>query len=192
MEHDRVKGDNGRLEESEGYKFLLDVFVKDRELREYYERNHESGDFWCFVCGAQRSRRKFKNCYGVLQHSISISKTKKRRAHRAFGLVICRVMGWDVERLPLIVATGKPVSHSLVGPSLSQQTVSEEDNAIKSIENHGEEISVAGINGEGKADGPVREKTAAKKDDSTGVKYLNRGDIDAGADEEKLLQCSVR
>ncbi|XP_010062819.2 uncharacterized protein LOC104450092 isoform X4 [Eucalyptus grandis] len=188
VEEDRVEGDNGGLEESKEYKFMLDVFVKDRELREYYERNDESGDFWCFVCGARggkMSGRKFKNCYGVLQHSISISKTKKRRAHRAFGLVICRVMGWDVERLPLIVAKGKPLSHSLVGPSLLQ-TVSEEDNATKSIENHGEEISVPGINGEGKTDGP----TAAKKDDSTGVKYLNRGNIDAGADEEKLLQCS--
>ncbi|KAK3426948.1 hypothetical protein EUGRSUZ_F03268 [Eucalyptus grandis] len=66
------------------------------------------------------SGRKFKNCSAVLQHSISISKTKKRRACRAFGLVICRVMGWDVERLPLIVAKGESPIHSLVGPSLSQ------------------------------------------------------------------------
>ncbi|XP_030525285.2 uncharacterized protein LOC115737347 isoform X2 [Rhodamnia argentea] len=191
-EDDREEGDNGRLEESEEYKCILDVFVKDRELREYYERNHESGDFWCVVCGAQggkMSRRKFKNCVGVLQHSISISNTKKRRAHRAFGLVICRVMGWDVERLPLIVAKGEPLSRSLAGPSLLQ-TVCEEDAATKSIENCEKEISVPGTNGEGKADGLVREKTAAKEDDTMGIKNLNRGNIDARADEEKLLQCS--
>ncbi|KAF8025875.1 hypothetical protein BT93_F2644 [Corymbia citriodora subsp. variegata] len=235
-EDDRVEGDNGRLEESEEYKFMLDVFVKDRDLREYYERNHENGDFWCVVCGAQggkMSGRKFKNCSGVLQHSISISKTKKRRAHRAFGLVICRVMGWDVERLPLIVAKGEPLSRCLVGPSLSQgdneikenagvnkedadneacgrdkngqfgwktsnnamqnvnelmiqETVCEEDAATNSVENYDEEISVPGFDGEGKADG----LTAAKEDDSTGIKNLNGGNIDARADEEKLLQCS--
>ncbi|KAL3736127.1 hypothetical protein ACJRO7_025128 [Eucalyptus globulus] len=151
MEDDRVEGDNGSSEGSEEYKFMLDVF----------ERNHESGDFWCFVCGAQggkMSGRKFKNSSAVLQHSISISKTKKRRACRAFGLVICRVMGWDVERLPLIVAKGESSIHSLVGPSLSQLTVCEEDAATKSVENYEEEISIPGINRVGKADGPVREK----------------------------------
>ncbi|XP_056167766.1 uncharacterized protein LOC115666847 isoform X2 [Syzygium oleosum] len=188
MEDDRAEGDNGGLQESEEYKFLLDVFVKDEELREYYERNHESGDFWCFVCGAQggkMSGRKFKNCCGVLQHSINISKTKKRRAHRAFGLVICRVMGWDVGRLPLIVKKGKRLSRSLPGPSLVQ-TVCEEDAATKSVENYDKEISIPGINGEGKVDGP----TAAKEDDSLGIKNLNRENIDARADEEKLLQFS--
>ncbi|KAF8019414.1 hypothetical protein BT93_G0175 [Corymbia citriodora subsp. variegata] len=189
MADDRVEGDNGRLEESEEYKFLLDVFVKDRDLREYYERNHESGDFWCFVCGAQggkMSGRKFKNCAGVLQHSISVSKTKKRRAHRAFGLVVCRVMGWDVERLPLIVVKGEPLSRCLAGPSLSQQTVYEEDAATKSVENYDEEILIPGIDGEGKTDGPI----AAAEDDSTGIKNLNRGNIDARAEEENLPQCS--
>ncbi|KAF8025885.1 hypothetical protein BT93_F2646 [Corymbia citriodora subsp. variegata] len=227
MEDDHVEGDTGRLEESEEYKFLLDVFVKDRDLREYYEKNHESGDFWCFVCGAQggkMSGRKFKNCFGVLQHSISISKTKKRQAHRAFGLVICRVMGWDVERLPIIVANGEPLSRSLAGPSSSQgeneinenagvskedadnaayggdkngqfwqktsndamqNTVCEEDAATKSVENYDEEISMPGIDGEGKANGP----TAAKEDDSIGIKNLNGGNIDARADEEILPQC---
>ncbi|KAF8025870.1 hypothetical protein BT93_F2641 [Corymbia citriodora subsp. variegata] len=111
--------------------------------------------------------------------------TKKRRVHRAFGLAICRVMGWDVERLPLIVAKGEPLSRSLVDPSLSQK-VYEEGAATKSDENYDEEISIPGIDGEGKADGP----TAAKEDDSMGIKNLNRRNIDARADEEILPQCS--
>ncbi|KVI02162.1 hypothetical protein Ccrd_019558 [Cynara cardunculus var. scolymus] len=43
---------------------------------------------------------KFKDCIALVQHSISIAKTKKLRSHRAYGQVVCKVLGWDIDRLP--------------------------------------------------------------------------------------------
>lgn len=106
--------EDGGLEESEEYKFFLDVFVRDREMRDYYEKNWASGDFCCFVCGgAKKSGKKFKSCDALVQHSMSIAKTNRKRTHKALGLVICKVLGWDVNRLPAIVVKGEPLSRSL-------------------------------------------------------------------------------
>lgn len=103
------------IEESGDFKFFLNMFVDNSELRSYYERNHEVGDFICLVCGGigERIGRKFKDCLGLVQHSTSISKTKKRKAHRAFAQVVCKVLAWDIDKLPAIVPKGEPLSRSL-------------------------------------------------------------------------------
>lgn len=117
FDDDEEEEDGGDVEGAEEYRFLLDIFVKDKDLRDYYESNQENGEFYCIVCGAANSAtksvKKFKNCQGLLYHARSISKTKKRRAHRAFSLVICKVFGWDVERLPVIVRKSESLSQSL-------------------------------------------------------------------------------
>ncbi|KAF2287311.1 hypothetical protein GH714_039603 [Hevea brasiliensis] len=55
----------------------------------------------------------FKGCLGLVQHAIAILRTKRKRAHRALGQVICRVLGWDFGRLPVVVLKDEPLSQSL-------------------------------------------------------------------------------
>ncbi|XP_038899320.1 uncharacterized protein LOC120086655 isoform X3 [Benincasa hispida] len=141
---------NGEMMESEEYKFFLKLFVENDELRGYYEKNCESGLFCCLVCGGMRKRKfgkKFKNCVGLVQHSISISRTKKKRAHRAFGQVVCRVFGWDIDRLPTIVLKGEPLSRSLAD---SGNLKPEENHVAKEhdsgVQNENVAISIDDIN----------------------------------------------
>ncbi|XP_031739993.1 uncharacterized protein LOC101207110 isoform X2 [Cucumis sativus] len=115
-EEEEEDEDDWEMMESKEYKFFLKMFVENEELRVYYEKNCESGLFCCLVCGGmgkKKSGKRFENCLGLVQHSLSISRTKKKRAHRAFGLVVSRVFGWDVDRLPTIVLKGEPLSRSL-------------------------------------------------------------------------------
>ncbi|RDX92887.1 hypothetical protein CR513_24928, partial [Mucuna pruriens] len=93
-------------------EFLVGVFLEDDELRRYYQRCYESGEFCCLVCsavGKKNSGKRYKDCVGLVQHSRSILRTVNRRAHRGFGLAVCKVLGWDVDRLPTIVVKGKPL-----------------------------------------------------------------------------------
>ncbi|KAJ6301625.1 hypothetical protein OIU77_015851 [Salix suchowensis] len=38
---------------------------------------------------------------------------RKKKAHRAYGQVICKVLGWDVDQLPTIVLKGEPLRQSM-------------------------------------------------------------------------------
>ncbi|KAK9937843.1 hypothetical protein M0R45_014611 [Rubus argutus] len=110
----------GDGEDDEEYKVLLNLFVEKSELRSYYDVNWENGDFYCLVCGGLGKMKRVKGCVGLVQHSISISNTKKKRAHRAFAQVVCRVLGWDFGRLPAIVLNGERLSLSLAKPGDEQ------------------------------------------------------------------------
>ncbi|KAK4255902.1 hypothetical protein QN277_008836 [Acacia crassicarpa] len=86
--------------------FFLKLFGENNELRKYYEKCWEHGEFRCLVCGVADNKnagKRFHDCVGLVQHSMSISRTKKKRAHRAFGNALCNVLGWDINRLPTIV-----------------------------------------------------------------------------------------
>ncbi|XP_021287807.1 uncharacterized protein LOC110419193 isoform X2 [Herrania umbratica] len=102
-------------EDGEEDKFFMGIFVNNSDLRGYYEENHEKGEFFCLVCGGigENVGKKFKGCVGLVQHCMSILKTKRKRGHRAFGLVVCKVLGWDIDRLPVILLKGEPLSRSL-------------------------------------------------------------------------------
>ncbi|XP_047963328.1 uncharacterized protein LOC125207868 [Salvia hispanica] len=92
-----IDGNCGR----EGYSVFSEV-LEDAALKEYYAKNFVLGEFSCLVCGAvggRNSGKKFKGCLPLLQHSISIEKTKRRGAHRAFAQAVCEVLGWDIHRL---------------------------------------------------------------------------------------------
>ncbi|XP_022142005.1 uncharacterized protein LOC111012232 isoform X2 [Momordica charantia] len=130
-EEEEEEENDGGITKIEEYKFFLKMFVENSELGAYYEKNYECGSFCCLVCGGmgkKKSGKRFKSCVGLVQHSISISRTKKKRAHRAFGLVICRVLGWDVDRLPIIVLKGEPLSRSLADSG--EPEVQPEDNHV--------------------------------------------------------------
>lgn len=114
--------DEDRSGESEVFKFFLKVFTENNEFRSYYEKNYGGGEFCCLVCGGigKKVWKRFKDCIGLLQHSTGLLKTRKKRAHRAFGQVVCKVLGWDIDRLPMIVLKGEPLGHSLGKLGVSQ------------------------------------------------------------------------
>ncbi|XP_049401493.1 uncharacterized protein LOC125865333 [Solanum stenotomum] len=111
--------DDDDMEVEKGEKnlnFFAKLFEEDGGLREYYEKNNENGgEFICLVCsgvGKKGWSKRFKDCVGLVQYSITISNM--RQTHRAYGQFICRILGWDINRLPSIVlsAGGKPSESS--------------------------------------------------------------------------------
>lgn len=108
--------------ECEEYRFLLDVFVNDEKLREYYEKNNGSGWFCCLVCGGigEKVNKRYKDCLGLVQHANEISKTKGKRLHKVLVKVLCDVLGWDLDRLPVVVLKGQPLGRVLANSSSTQ------------------------------------------------------------------------
>lgn len=90
--------DNGQGGECDVSNFFLGLFSEDDDLRRYYEENWENGWFSCLVCGGigEKVGKKFKDCSALVQHSIAVSKTKRKVAHRAFATEVCRVLCWDM------------------------------------------------------------------------------------------------
>ncbi|XWS10114.1 hypothetical protein CRYUN_Cryun39dG0047800 [Craigia yunnanensis] len=128
-ESDDDYDDEVEEEESEVNKFFMGIFVNNSELRDYYEENHEKGEFFCLVCGGigENVGKKFKGCVGLVQHCMSVSKTKRKTGHRDFGLVVCKVLGWDIDRLPVILLKGEPLSRILANSRESQNTLKGDD-----------------------------------------------------------------
>ncbi|KAE8807361.1 hypothetical protein D1007_16419 [Hordeum vulgare] len=90
--------------------FFLGLFERDAALRGYYERSHEEGEFRCMGCvGRKRKRkgrsqaRRFRDCISLVHHARDAKHCGRPLAHRALAAVVCRVLGWDVKRLPSIV-----------------------------------------------------------------------------------------
>ncbi|MQL75451.1 hypothetical protein Taro_007824 [Colocasia esculenta] len=104
MDEDGDGGGENR-EGSDYFNFFLGLFEEDSDLRAYYEKNWEKGEFCCLVCEGigVKAGKKFVDCVALVQHSSSIKKTKRKKAHREFGRAICKVLGWDITRLPSIV-----------------------------------------------------------------------------------------
>ncbi|MED6195140.1 hypothetical protein PIB30_035276 [Stylosanthes scabra] len=117
--------DDVELEEYEEY--FLRIFKEDDELRSYYQRRFENGEFCCLVCdavGKKNSGKKYKDCVSLLQHAKSVLRTLKKGAHRAFAQAVCKVFGWDIDHLPVIATTRKPLGSTLnIRPSNAEDEV---------------------------------------------------------------------
>lgn len=99
---------------SKEFNFFSKLFKEDKNLGEFYVKNFEGGEFCCLVCcGIGKAWKRYMGCIALVQHSTSISKTKKKLAHRAYGKVICQVLGWDFNRFPSIVMSGESHGQSL-------------------------------------------------------------------------------
>lgn len=117
------------VEESEEFKFLLSLFVENQEIRDFYEKNNENGDFYCLICGGigEKVGKVYRGCTGLVQHARTISKTKRKGAHRAFSHLICKVLGWDISRLPMIVLKGEPLSRTFANSGRTENFSDEGD-----------------------------------------------------------------
>ncbi|KAG8472537.1 hypothetical protein CXB51_034420 [Gossypium anomalum] len=116
--------------------FFMRIFVNNSELRGYYEENHEKGEFFCLVCGGigENLGKKFHVCVGLVQHCMSILKTKCKTGNRAFGLVVYKVLGWDIDRLPVILLKGEPLSRILAN-SCESQNILQGEGSNKNVKN---------------------------------------------------------
>ncbi|EFH65470.1 hypothetical protein ARALYDRAFT_477045 [Arabidopsis lyrata subsp. lyrata] len=93
---------------SEELELISRVFSENVELKSYYEKNYEGGAFICLMCCAATDTKmikRFKHCYGVVQHCTKVPKMKIR-AHKAFARFVCELLGWDFELLPRRVMKG--------------------------------------------------------------------------------------
>lgn len=89
-------------------EFFMGLFENDVGLRGCYEKDRDNGEFYCLVCEARRDGNKgkgkmYRGCAALAQHASAIRKISRRAAHRALARSICRVLGWDLQRLPSIV-----------------------------------------------------------------------------------------
>ncbi|CAI9088812.1 OLC1v1023249C1 [Oldenlandia corymbosa var. corymbosa] len=101
---DMEEDDDDKCEE---YRFFVKLFGENKELNEFYNNKNQNGEFVCLVCGGLGKKlagKKYKGCVALVQHSISIAKTKNRITHRAYGQAICKVLGWDINNLSSIVS----------------------------------------------------------------------------------------
>uniref|UniRef100_A0A803LVS6 Uncharacterized protein n=1 Tax=Chenopodium quinoa TaxID=63459 RepID=A0A803LVS6_CHEQI len=124
--------------------------------------------------------RKYKNCVAVVQHSVTISNTKKRKAHRAYGHVICKILGWDVHRLPSLPskdgdASSQSLEKSCVFPGV--------------VDNHadGSKESPAVVEREGDF-GYVSNSDAGPGDKPDAVEMENDSITDAGCVASESVQ----
>ncbi|KAF3341520.1 hypothetical protein FCM35_KLT00158 [Carex littledalei] len=80
------------------------IFEKDHKLTEYYEKNHEKGDFYCFICQVREDFKgkgmRYKSGLALVQHANTVSKAGWGGAHRALARAVCRVLGWDLVKIP--------------------------------------------------------------------------------------------
>ncbi|PON31944.1 hypothetical protein PanWU01x14_365530 [Parasponia andersonii] len=118
-ELDADNEDKDASKDSKLFTFFSKLLMEDDgKLRDFYVNNCEAGDFCCLVCGGIGNKpwKRFRGCVALVQHSTAITNAKKKMAHRAYGQVVCRVLGLDIIRFPSIVlkgeALGKPLEDS--------------------------------------------------------------------------------
>ncbi|KAK9074173.1 hypothetical protein SSX86_006770 [Deinandra increscens subsp. villosa] len=100
--------DNDNEEDDKEYDFFWKLINGDEEFKNYYVKHcGGGGEFSCLVCGGanEKQGKRYKDCIGLVQHSVSIAKTKRVRSHRAYGRAVCKVLGWDIDRLPASIVT---------------------------------------------------------------------------------------
>eukprot|EP00252_Welwitschia_mirabilis_P021162 TRINITY_DN5349_c0_g1_i1.p1 TRINITY_DN5349_c0_g1~~TRINITY_DN5349_c0_g1_i1.p1 ORF type:complete len:381 (+),score=56.68 TRINITY_DN5349_c0_g1_i1:211-1353(+) len=108
---DSSDDDDGYIsKEDRVMKFFVDMFEKDAELRSYYEENCNCGSFECFVCSAigQKIGKRFPNCDSLIQHALTLLKTKRMASHRGYGKALCAILGWNANRLPNLKSSATP------------------------------------------------------------------------------------
>uniref|UniRef100_K3Y2E7 Uncharacterized protein n=1 Tax=Setaria italica TaxID=4555 RepID=K3Y2E7_SETIT len=210
--------DDEERSESEGEQdavgFLTGLFERDAALRGHYERGWEDVQFACMVCAAgTRKARRFRGCVALVQHARDATPRYGRpRAHRALAAVLCRVLGWDVARLPSIVMDPRGTlgqalaAGATAGVQLAKEDVEtgmedsstdgdEEENELESSEESAEKVNASkGDSLNQGNNGLVHKQEVAKESseqDNTNDAYLP-GSKDACKNKEHCEEAAVR
>ncbi|KAF7106717.1 hypothetical protein CFC21_107435 [Triticum aestivum] len=126
--------------------FFLGLFERDAALRGYYERCHEEGEFRCMGCVGRKRKgrgqaRRFRDCKSLVHHARDATRCGRPLAHRALAAAVCRVLGWDVKRLPSIVidpcGTLGQALLAREGASAAASTAQEAKENVDSVDNDG-------------------------------------------------------
>ncbi|XP_044423800.1 uncharacterized protein [Triticum aestivum] len=127
-------------------EFFLGLFERDAGLRGYYERSHEEGEFRCMGCVGRKRKgrgqaRRFRDCVSLVHHARDATRCGRPLAHRALAAAVCRVLGWDVKRLPSIVidpcGTLGQALLAREGASAAASTAQEAKENVDSVHNDG-------------------------------------------------------
>ncbi|KAK8958720.1 hypothetical protein KSP40_PGU018619 [Platanthera guangdongensis] len=80
------------------YKFFKGLFDKEDLMVLYRKDSGERGEFYCLVCGGigEKMGKKFVSLVALVHHANFISKTKRIMAHRAYGRVVCELLGLEI------------------------------------------------------------------------------------------------
>ncbi|CAM0912823.1 unnamed protein product [Alopecurus aequalis] len=154
--------------------FFLRLFEQDAELRGYYERSYEQGEFMCMRCAGRKLRkgraRRFRDCVSLVRHAHAATHRGRRRAHRAFAATVCRVLGWDIERLPSIVIDPR----GTLGQSLAKEEATATSHEAK-------ENVEASLTTENDNENAAKEDASLEKNSSSSDK-----DVDTGMNDDLL------
>ncbi|KAM3207546.1 hypothetical protein ACQJBY_062673 [Aegilops geniculata] len=190
-------GDESEGSESEdggdaASEFFLGLFERDAALRGYYERCHEEGEFRCMGCVGRKRKgrgqaRRFRDCVSLVHHARDATRCGRPLAHRALAAAVCRVLGWDVKRLPSIVidpcGTLGQALLAREGASAAASTAQEAKENVDGVDNDGvdavkEDVGLGkncSLNDNRKEDvdsrmidGPLSDGDGAKDDVDTG------------------------
>ncbi|XP_047093124.1 uncharacterized protein LOC124705445 [Lolium rigidum] len=158
--------------------FFVGLFERDAELRGYYERSYEEGEFVCIGCAGRKARRgrvrRFRDCVGLVQHARAATRCGRPRAHRALASAVCRVLGWDIDRLPSIVIDPRG--------TLGQALLARESAAAAAAPAHETEENVDSMEN-GNEDAAKEDGGLGKKSSSSSDK---EDDVDSGMNDSPL------
>uniref|UniRef100_A0A0E0L800 Uncharacterized protein n=1 Tax=Oryza punctata TaxID=4537 RepID=A0A0E0L800_ORYPU len=115
--------------------FFMGLFERDAALRGHYERSWEGGEFMCMACvGRKRKARRFAGCVGLVQHARAATRCGRPRAHRALAAAICRVLGWDINRMPSVVIDPRGTLGQALAAAEATGAVTVQENNVDAAE----------------------------------------------------------
>lgn len=154
---DAEDNDNDDEDDDSEEEDVMEVEKVDKEEKNvsfFAKLFEEDGEFSCLVCcgvGKKGWKKRFKDCVALVQHSISIANANTRQAHRAYGQVICRVLGWDITRLPSIVLSAgdmQPAEAQVLGSGLqSSSLANSNDGSNKTLQGNEDDGGKCGLSG---------------------------------------------
>ncbi|KAG2604279.1 uncharacterized protein LOC120670494 isoform X2 [Panicum virgatum] len=189
--------DGGGGSESEGEQdaavFITGLFERDAALRGHYERGWEEGQFACVACagGKRKPGRRFRGCVALVQHTRAANRYGRPQAHRALAAVVCRVLGWDVTRLPSIVIDPRgTLGQALAAEATADVELAKENDATgddndSSSDEDEEKEEIEKENGYTSANGDEEDNELENSQDSSEKEDVEKGLEDSRNTEEE-------
>ncbi|BAF18755.1 uncharacterized protein [Oryza sativa Japonica Group] len=196
-----VEEEGSESEGEEAAGFFMGLFERDAALRGHYERGWEGGEFVCMACvGRKGKARRFAGCVGLVQHARAATRCGRPRAHRAFAAAICRVLGWDIDRMPSVVIDPRGTLGQALAAAEAAAAVAAQENNVDAVEktiSSEDQVAEKEDVETGKNDGSLSDVDAMKENSNVGKNSSsindNNGDVhekgNGGAYEKDIICC---